>query len=67
VREVDLRSGLEPFDPLGRDHYLADRLHLVVGQGSRGRGGVDRAFAVGAVGLWAGDLVLLGLDHAVTS
>jgi hypothetical protein len=38
-----------------------------VGQGSRGRGGVYRAFAVGVVGLWAGDLVLLGLDHAVTS
>jgi hypothetical protein len=29
--------------------------------------GVDRAFAVGVVGLWAGDLVPLGLDHAVTS
>ena len=32
-----------------------------------GRGEVDGAFAVGVAGRRAGDLVLLGLDHLMTS
>jgi hypothetical protein len=32
-----------------------------------GRGEVDGAFALGIAGRWAGDLVLLGLDHVMTS